>query len=160
MSKNWKGWDTAALEALQARGITPAIQKRLDHAQECLRPALVPDTKPETNIQQDLVKAFRHRWPEIYASGALFAVPNEGKRSRANASRMKAEGMLSDVADLILLYPSGKFHGACIEMKSVSGRLRPGQSEWLAQREAAGYAVAVCRSVAEGISFFEKYLGK
>lgn len=35
----------------------------------------------------------------------FFKIPNEGKRTRANGARMKAEGMLAGVADLFIKAP-------------------------------------------------------
>ena len=147
MSKNFKGWTSENLEAAQKA----ALSKRLDKA------AKAP-TVPETVIQQNVIKEFKLRWPAIYNTGALFATPNEGKRTRANASRMKAEGMVSGVADLVFLWPVGDYCGACVEMKSKVGKLRPEQKDWLKHREISGYATAVCYSEKEAIEFFDKYL--
>ncbi len=114
--------------------------------------------QPETIIQQHVVRWFAVTFPDIYKTGALFAVPNEGKRTRATASRMKAEGMFPGVADLILLLPRGGFHGACIEMKSKSGRMRPEQSEWLENRKKDGYFVVTCYSYEGAVNELETYM--
>lgn len=115
-------------------------------------------TTPETIIQQHVVKWFAGTYPEIYATGAFFAVPNEGKRTRATASRMKAEGLLSNVSDLILLLPRGDFYGACFEMKSEKGRLRPGQRDWLNARVLDGYFCAVFFSYEQAVQGIEQYM--
>jgi hypothetical protein len=116
------------------------------------------DNPPETTIQQQVVKWFADTYPEIYKTGALFAVPNEGKRTRATASRMKAEGMWADVSDLILLLPRGGFHGACFEMKSAKGRLRPGQKKWLNARILDGYFCEVFFSYEQAVQGIEQYM--
>lgn len=154
---SFKGWDTQALEALQKRGMTAQDQRRLTHAAACAVPALVPD-ETETKIQQQLIRAFALKWPHIYASGALFAVPNQGKRKKATASRMKAEGMVKGVADLILLWPSNGYHGAVLEMKAAGGIVSEAQSRWLAAREKSGYKSGIEYSLEGGLKFFEEYL--
>lgn len=113
---------------------------------------------PETVIQQQVVKWFAYTYPEIYKTGALFAVPNEGKRTRATASRMKAEGMFPGVADLILLLPRGGFHGACVEMKAKGGKLTPAQIAWGNARILSGYFVDVCFSYEQAVQTIEQYL--
>ncbi len=153
----FKGWDSQALEALQKRGMTAQDQRRLTHAAACAVPALVPD-ETETKIQQRLIRAFALKWPHIYASGALFAVPNQGKRNRSTASRMKAEGMVKGVADLILLWPSNGYHGAVLEMKAADGKASDSQRDWLAARERSGYKTGVENSFEGGLKFFEDYL--
>ena len=55
----------------------------------------------EHNIQASCVKWFRNQYPQL--RNILFAVPNAARRSARNGAYMKEEGMLSGVADLILL---------------------------------------------------------
>ena len=153
----FKGWDEQALEALKARGLTEVDKRRLKHAESCAVPAVVPEV-PETKIQQQLIRAFALKWPKIYASGALFAVPNQGKRSRATASRMKAEGMVKGVTDLILLWPANGYHGAMLEMKAPGGQVSKEQREWMQARAESGYKAGVEYSLEGGLAFFEQYL--
>lgn len=151
----------AEAEAMQAR-INASRDKNAERlykkAIDCLKPVNEPAKIPETKIQQAFIREFAFRWPHIYQRGALFAVPNQGKRSRANASRMKAEGMVKDVSDLILLYPSNGYHGAVIEMKTSGGKVDIGQLTWQAYRREDGYAAVVCWSVEEAIEFCKQYL--
>lgn len=116
------------------------------------------DPVSESKIQQAIIREFARRWPKIYATGALFAVPNQGKRGKATASRMKSEGMVAGVSDLILLWPSNGYHGAVLEMKIPGKKPSAGQCEWLMHREASGYMAAFEDSVEGGIRFFSDYL--
>lgn len=79
----------------------------------------------------------------------LFAVPNGGGRRKSQAGKLKAEGVLSGVADLILLYPFGGYHGLCVEMKTLrrGSRQRDSQKAWQEAVEAVGYKYVVCRSL-------------
>lgn len=98
--------------------------------------------------------------------GLLFAVPNGGARSKATAGKLKAEGVVPGVADLILLVPrieegcKNMWHALCIEMKTVKGYQSPEQKEWQTIVEAQGYRYAVCRSFDDFTRTVSEYLGK
>ena len=51
----------------------------------------------------------------------MFHIPNGGKRTKIEASRLKAMGVLPAVPDLFLALPLGGYHGMFIEVK------RPGE---------------------------------
>lgn len=115
----------------------------------------------EHNIQSACVRWFNLQWPEY--RGLLFAVPNGGARSKATAGKLKAEGVVAGVADLILLVTRIKnyepmIHALCIEMKTEKGRQSPEQMEWQRKVEAQGYRYAVCRSLDEFMYKINNYL--
>ena len=78
-------------------------------------------------------------------SPLLFAVPNGGRRDHITGARLKAEGVVAGVADLLLLVPSQQHHALCIEMKTVKGRQSPAQKEWQQHAETHGYRYEVVR---------------
>ena len=53
-------------------------------------------------------------YPEL---GLLFAIPNGGKRDKATAGKLKAEGVKAGVPDMCLPVSNGKYHGLFIELK-------------------------------------------
>lgn len=122
----------------------------------------------EHNIQAACVRWFNLQWPEY--RGLLFAVPNGGARSKATAGKLKAEGVVPGVADLILLVPgfviselkdgylAKECHGLCIEMKTAKGRQSPEQKEWQAKVEGEGYGYRVCHSLDEFMNTINNYL--
>lgn len=123
----------------------------------------------EHKIQCACVKWFAYQHPEL--QGLLFAIPNGGARSKATAGKLKAEGVVPGVSDLILLVPreivahmNGKAvliqaaFGLCIEMKTKTGRQSHEQKEWQAKVESRGYKYAVCRSLEDFINTIENYL--
>ena len=76
----------------------------------------------------------------------LFSVPNGGKRDAATAAKLKDEGALAGVADLILL-KSNRFYGALlIEMKTPEGRQSQSQKDWQQKITNDGYKYVVVRS--------------
>jgi len=97
----------------------------------------------ESQLQQACV-----RWLQIQQPDCVwFAVPNQGRRGKANASRMKAEGLRAGVADLVFILPGGR--AAFIEMKSRLGRLSPSQQTFKREVEALQCPYVVCRSFDE-----------
>jgi hypothetical protein len=123
-------------------------------------------TQEEHNIQAACVRWFGYAHPEL--RGLLFSVPNGGARSKATAGRLKAEGVVAGVSDLILLVPQWfttwrgqegcSYAGLCIEMKKNGGYQSPEQKEWQKKVEGHGYKYAVCRSLDEFIDTIEAYL--
>lgn len=113
-------------------------------------------TTTESDIQQACVEWFRLAHHGL--ARLLFAVPNGGARSAITGARLKREGVVSGVSDLILLVPRGGFHALCIEMKTDMGRQSKEQKEWQRDVEDNGYQYVVCRSVSEFVSVVDGYL--
>lgn len=89
---------------------------------------------------------------------SLIAVPNGGKRDKTTAKKMKAEGQLAGVADLILL-KSNRYYGALmIEMKTRTGRQAETQKQWQEYIEQQGYKYVVCRSIEDFVREVNDYL--
>ena len=120
----------------------------------------------EHNLQCACVKWFAYQHPEL--QGLLFSVPNGGARSKATAGKLKAEGVVPGVADLILMVGQWSkpvngvsdinYLALCIEMKTPKGRQSPEQKAWQEQVEYYGYKYAVCRSLDDFIETIENYL--
>lgn len=110
----------------------------------------------EHKIQCTCVRWFRlqyHQYAEL-----LFAVPNGGARDAVTGAKLKEEGVLAGVADLMLLLPRKGYHALCIEMKTEKGRQSPEQKAWQKKAEAHGYKYAVCRSLDDFIETINEYL--
>lgn len=118
----------------------------------------------EHRLQVACVRWFRLQYPE-YAN-LLFAVPNGGRRDAITGARLKDEGVLAGVSDLILLKDSivrsGEeiccWNGLCIEMKTPTGRQTASQKEWGKAVTLQGYCYKVVRSIDEFISLIRNYL--
>ena len=67
----------------------------------------------EHRLQCTCVRWFGYQYPEL--SALLFAVPNGGRRDPVTGARLKAEGVVAGVSDLILFLPSDKHrrNGSC-----------------------------------------------
>mgnify|MGYP002620416555 FL=1 len=112
----------------------------------------------EHNLQAACVQWFRYQHRDL--ASLLFAVPNGGARSKATAGRLKAEGVVAGVADLILLVPNADYHGLCIEMKTPTGRQSPEQKAWAQEAERHGYRYVIIRSIELFINIIDNYLEK
>lgn len=110
----------------------------------------------EHRIQVACVRWFRYAYPRL--TRLLFAVPNGGQRNVIVAQKLKAEGVVSGVADLLLLVPRGNWHALCIEMKTAKGVQSENQKIWQADVEAYGYKYVVCHSFDEFQQEIEQYL--
>ena len=112
----------------------------------------------EHRLQCACVRWFRLAYPQHHHN--LFAVPNGGYRTPATAAKIKAEGALPGVSDLILLIARGNYHGLLIEMKTDKGRQSEAQREWQRLIEADGYKYVVVRSIEEFIKVVTDYLNE
>lgn len=112
----------------------------------------------EHNIQCACVRWFAYQYNEF--RGLLFAVPNGGGRGKAQAGKLKAEGVVAGVSDLIFLLPRQGYHALCIEMKTEekSSRQQPTQKTWQEAVEKQGYKYVVCRSFDQFVEIIEGYV--
>jgi hypothetical protein len=89
----------------------------------------------------------------------LYAVPNGGKRDKATAAKLKAEGVKAGVPDVFLPVARGGYHGFYIEMKVGKNKTSPEQNAWLEALKAEGYLVDVSYGWEEAAHKIARYLG-
>ncbi len=105
-------------------------------------------TKPRSEHQEQVILVGRVRafHPDIL----VYAVPNGGGRTGWDATRLKAEGVLAGVPDLVFAEPRGVYHGLYVEMKRmVGGSVSSKQAGVMKRLLARGYAVIVADEGAE-----------
>lgn len=110
----------------------------------------------ESRLQQACVRWFRHL-PNI-DSRFLVAIPNEGKRTMVTAQRMRAEGMVAGVSDLILFDPKGEKLPLFLECKLPKGRQSESQKDFELTVTKASYRYIVFRSFEEFEAIASEYL--
>ena len=110
----------------------------------------------EHRIQCACVKWFRLQYPKM--SHNLFAVPNGSKRDPVTAAKLKAEGVLSGVADIIFLKPNRFYGGLLIELKTPKGRQSDSQKLWQSKITEDGYKYVVVRSIEEFMTEITNYI--
>lgn len=110
----------------------------------------------EHRIQSACVRWYRLQYPNMKHN--LFAVPNGSKRDVVIGAKLKEEGVLAGVADLILL-KSNRFYGALlIELKTPEGRQSDTQKEWQQKITNDGYKYVIVRSLEDFQREVKRYL--
>ena len=105
----------------------------------------------EARIQAAIVD-----WARLVAPDAIiYAVPNGGLRTKAEAARMKWTGTLAGVPDLAIIAPGGM--ARFLEVKAGAGRLSPEQAALIARLRDVGACVAVVRSIDEARAAFRAW---
>lgn len=113
----------------------------------------------ESKIQSAFLEWLSLQYPKIMQ--VTFSIPNGGDRSISYACRLKREGLLPGVPDIMIAYPFGLFHGLFIEFKSKTGKLSDPQKEIIPRLRNQGYKVEVVKGNWEdGITVLKKYLGE
>ena len=110
----------------------------------------------EHRLQCACVQWFRTQHPKF--SHNLFAVPNGGRRDKVTGAKLKAEGVLAGVADLILLKSNADYGALLIEMKTGSGKQSEVQGRWQKAIEKDGYKYVLCRSLEDFMREINAYL--
>jgi len=77
----------------------------------------------------------------------VFAVPNGGLRSKAEAARLKWTGVVAGVPDLAVVAPGGRVF--FLEVKTEAGRLSADQRAVHDRLVALGTPAAIVRSIDE-----------
>lgn len=91
----------------------------------------------------------------------VFHIPNEGKRSKATAARMKRLGLRSGVPDLFVPIARGEYHGLFVEMKRrdfTPSKITSNQLEWIELLKSNGYAAFVCAGANSAIKCVDWYM--
>jgi hypothetical protein len=113
--------------------------------------------REEAKIQEEFFSKVKLFFPQI-PERLLFAVPNGGSRNKMEASNLKRQGVVSGVADVLLLIPASGYGSLSIEFKTRTGRQSPSQMEFQRQTEKAGNKYVVCRSATDAVMAISEYL--
>jgi hypothetical protein len=113
-------------------------------------------SQPESELQTGCVRWFRLQYPHL--AMLLFAVPNGGNRNAREAGRMKDEGVVPGVSDLILLVPNSHHAALCIEMKAGKNAQTELQKKFQASVENMGSKYVICRTVHEFVKAVNEHL--
>lgn len=87
------------------------------------------------------------QWVRQWTPYLVLAIANGGKRGKAEAMRLKAEGVTAGVPDLQI-----PFFNLWIEMKAGGGSLSPVQREMHERLRGQGQTVVTCFSTDEAIN--------
>lgn len=97
---------------------------------------LTPAARTEHVEQREFVSWFRKTFPAV----RILAIPNGSQRSRTTGARLKAEGVVAGVPDLLV--PAWSLW---IEMKRADGgSVSTQQKDWHRYLESIDHTVLVC----------------
>ena len=88
----------------------------------------------------------------------VFHIPNGGSMHKAEAARLKAQGVKAGVPDLCIPVARGGYHSLYIEMKAAKGRVSGRQREWLDLLEGQGMRAVVCYGAENAIETIRDYM--
>ena len=109
-----------------------------------------------------------YRNDDSFIRPLFFSVPNGavlGGNRFALAAKLKSEGMVSGVADILYLQPRGDHSFFALEMKKEerkrekNGGLSGEQEHWLRSAQRVGAYIAVCYNTDESVKEFTHYMG-
>ena len=112
----------------------------------------------ESQEQASLISWWHLAGPKLAPNVVLAAIPNGGARDAVTGARLKREGVVRGMPDLLLACPRCGRHALFVEMKTSRGRVSESQRNLFPLLEAQGYGVAVCHGWREAVEVIEAYL--
>lgn len=114
--------------------------------------------RSESTEQEAIIRWCNNHLQQFPELKLIFHVPNGGSRNKAEAARLKAQGVKSGVSDLVLPVPRGIYHGLFIELKYGDGRPTKSQKDFIEAVTKQGY-LAMCIWGAEAaVNLLTEYL--
>jgi len=98
----------------------------------------------EDNLQQSVVKYFRLMFPAC----TIFAVPNGGNRNAREGARLKKQGVLAGVSDLVLVFPNRIIF---VELKIGKNKQQATQKQFQSNVQMMGHEYYLIYSIDEFI---------
>jgi len=108
----------------------------------------------EERIQAECFKWAWNTFPDLRRQ--LFHIPNGGRRSKVEAMRFQAMGVIAGVPDLCLVVNDG--HSYFFEIKGSSTAVSPAQKKLHALWKSKNIPIVVCRTLQEFQHEFLKVL--
>ena len=101
-------------------------------------------------------KLSQTKYPEL---SLLHAIGNgNASRNVIQGARMKREGVLAGVSDIMLPVSRDGWHGLYVELKVKGGRVSDSQKWWLGEVSKQGYLARICYGWIEAKEVIEGYL--
>lgn len=88
----------------------------------------------------------------------MYHVPNGGSRNKAEAAKLKRQGVKKGVPDICLPAARGKFHGLYVELKTDGGKASKEQVEYIKALNRTGYAAEIAHGFEQAVEIITRYL--
>jgi hypothetical protein len=109
--------------------------------------------------QAALIAELRVRMPEV--ADLIYHVPNGGHRLKSVAVKLKQQGVVAGIPDLVLTMARGGFFGLYIEFKATppnDAAISASQHERIRKLNDQGYLAMVCRGHFDAMEQIRAYL--
>lgn len=109
--------------------------------------------------QAALIAELRIRMPEV--ADLIYHVPNGGHRLKSVAAKLKQQGVVAGIPDLVLTMARGGFFGLYIEFKATppnDAAISASQHERIRKLNEQGYLAVVCRGHFDAMEQIRAYL--
>jgi hypothetical protein len=103
----------------------------------------------------DWARLYENQYPALHW---IYAIPNAGRRSKAEGARMRREGLRAGVVDICLPVPRGGFHGLYVECKIKPNQLTADQAAFLKAMEILGHYTSVWWTFDQAIAELGAYI--
>jgi len=108
----------------------------------------------EHDHQKIVISTIRRDFPGVL----IFAIPNAGTASPQRGARLKEEGLLAGIPDLMIARAAQGFHGLFVEMKTLAGSASKEQKAVIAKLQAEGYRCEVAKGYDCALKIIRDYL--
>lgn len=109
--------------------------------------------------QAALIAELRVRMPAV--ADLIYHVPNGGHRLKSVAAKLKQQGVVAGIPDLVLTMARGGFFGLYIEFKATppnDAAISASQHERIRKLNDQGYLAVVCRGHFDAMEQIRAYL--
>lgn len=123
------------------------------------RRARAPRLDREGLEQAALISELRARMPKV--ADLIYHVPNGGHRHKSVAGKLKQQGVVAGIPDLVLTMARGGYFGLYIEFKATppnDADVSAAQYERIRKLNEQGYLAIVCRGHFEATEAIRDYL--
>lgn len=124
-----------------------------------LRSTRAPRLDREGLEQAALISELRARMPKV--ADLIYHVPNGGHRHKSVAGKLKQQGVVAGIPDLVLTMARGGYFGLYIEFKATppnDADVSPAQHERIRKLNEQGYLAIVCRGHFDAVEAIRAYL--
>lgn len=112
----------------------------------------------ESQEQRAFIQECRWLANSIPEYGLVYKIPNEGKRTKSYAAKMKAEGLEPGVPDVFCAIMRLRYGGLYFEFKSEKGKLSKEQEKWIRKLRESGYLVFIVKTAKEAMTILRNYI--
>lgn len=122
------------------------------------KPAKLADQRLEHMLQQDCAQWLKKTLYNAGLPQVFYHVANERKATAAQHGRLKLQGVLKGVSDVVLPLKSGEYCGVYCELKTKTGSPSQDQKDFLTAVASEGYLAIIVNDIETFKEVFTYYI--